>query len=120
MSTTFHLNLLRLKLPDLCSSNVKLSQGRLSGLNDMRRVGKVGFEETPSKVSMEADIVGNNIEIVYSWARGNIRYEKHENIFNRLKLNDFSGSCLIKIQTVMYKIHLEQVKSSYSNVVCKG
>ena len=64
-----------MKLPDLCSSSVKLSQGRLTGLNDMRRVGKVGFEETDSKVTMEADIVGNNIEIVYSWARRNIRYE---------------------------------------------
>ena len=64
---------IRSQLADKVISNVKLTQGRMTRHNIYRRVGKVGFKETDSKVFMEANIEGNNIEIEYMWFHANIR-----------------------------------------------
>ena len=56
------------------------------------------------QVTIEGDVVCDNIEFNYKWNR-----------------KDVQGSCLIRVQSVMCKVRLEQVKSVVdSEIILKG
>ena len=55
------------------------------------------------QVTMEGDVACDNFEFNYRWCRKHVQ-----------------GSCLIRVQSVMCKVRLEQVKSVDSEIILKG
>ena len=64
----------RRSLNNVRSSNVKFYDGQLSTKTELQRISNVNFDETEDKIGIQADIVGNNIGLTYSFCHNNIRY----------------------------------------------
>ena len=70
-----------LMLPDISnSSNLRLSQGSMTSLQDIHRRGQVKMEDSRDKVMLEVTVVTNNVEINYCWTRNSVRWDS-ENYF---------------------------------------
>ena len=72
-------------------------------------------------MTIEGDVVCDNIEFNYHWCRKNVKWVLELFILYLYLFINFSrGSCLIRVQSVLYKVRLEQIKNANAQIVLKG